>query len=1364
VVRWLPTALIALLSAFALLPAAIEPVVATSWDVRRDAQELLEDLAKPGDTAPLLERIQAMLAEHGDKLIHHGTWFAPLSEVLAERLAARGLGKDFIAAYGDIADRRLRQLLEARAEDGDVRRLARTYPGTPAAARAWAWLANRSWDRGQLGQYLAYARQAGEPGDRTLSARVEAARKLLSPAMPSTVPTALDLEEMWRIDLDETEAKPQRPPALRPGRLPTGKRAFALSEPRDDLTAASDGRHVFLVDHLLGRIQGVKHPLGDTWLSVRQCTPAAGNDCFVAIGMLQPARATLVCVDRLGELRWHITTPGFGPYPTLSAPRICDDLVVFAALAINEDGPELRAYAYRLADGKAAWDVLIAKLPNLIHHRGFDESRFGSLAPTLCSHAGSLLVLSNAGVIARLSSGGAVERIWTYPSALTAIQEPLGLPARPGREGALHSDGYWAVATPADADLLTLILGPDDLAPRQYTGDGSSGEVLDVADGIALLGGKQVHCLDLKQGRLRWSRPPALEDRASGRIGSKRALVCGRERLSLIDLASGDLIDDKGVDAPIAFSTAEGLLMIGGRASIIAWGNTRASLDEQLAAVQRNPKDFRPLIRLYSLLQAQGDSAKAYDYLVQALQRGAPPEYSEKAARLVRLRLETALGDAEAFPPLLTQLSDLAVYNPGLGTEAALWRGRHAEARKETAAAVSAYQLVLKQPTLRLVLGDRLETQAQCLAQAGLHRLKLIDPPAWLGDIARPLPALAVPTSAWTLPGRRRRGELITSDLVIGYVDGLLTAQRLSDGKTVWRRKPVRPLLGVQTMQVGNAQRGGIAVQVIEGTSAEVAGIRTGDVLVEFNGKPLAEFPDLVNAVSDTGADGAFTAKVQRAGQVLALTGRLGGDLVEPVAANATSVLVWPMFPERNSSEGMWITAHDLATGNQLWHGTLPPVTADQPPQRPVLTPGDMVLTADGDDLIGMALRGANGTADERWRLRGLGAWLGQCQLLGATLALIADAGHGQARIIDTSSGESLFAMPADGEVPALLAGGELYARLLDNRLACWDLGQARLRWKSEKPVHAALAAAGDAVFVLGDRKQLMVVDRFSGKVRRLYGDWGALDEWQVAGDRLYAYVRRADLSQALVAIGVPSGAVLWELGLPRGAQLKKLTASTEGVAAVIEDREETAVIMLRPDGSTRQAHLLDGSDNAWFLRGSLLVVGRAGMRVLSPVAPPIAPTVPCIQVPPLADLETTALAALPRLTWQPLGAAAYALARSDQALLVYARLPASVESIEIRLGDAGPLIDPLNQELVIQRHKISKFADLPDAWQQAGAIKLPAPGDDWLYVVRLVPPQGRGVGVPVELRAVAGTLSDSSEGPWWYRPLWRQVATPTIP
>nr|MBA3686165.1 PQQ-binding-like beta-propeller repeat protein [Planctomycetota bacterium] len=505
---------------------------------------------------------------------------------------------------------------------------------------------------------------------------------------------------------------------------------------------------------------------------------------------------------------------------------------------------------------------------------------------------------------------------------------------------------------------------------------------------------------------------------------------------------------------------------------------------------------------------------------------------------------------------------------------------------------------------------------------------------------------------------------------------------------------------------------------------------------------------------------------VLRAGASMVLGGKLGGEPVEVVAANASVALVWPVAPLpklRGQGEGMWIAALDVASGRELWRGTIPPATQDEGPTSPLLADGDTVITRDASDLIAVELRAAEGPR-ERWRLPGLGEQVANAQCAGRGLLVLNDPAHNLARLVDLASGQLLFVLPCDGSRPAVLAGGDFYAVGIDRRLACWDLGHGRLRWKSDKEYERVIAGSGDAVYATTDHKQLAVIDRFSGKQRRIFGEWNHVDEWRVVGDHLYANVRRSEensrvVLRALAAVGLSNGAVLWERGLPRGAELRDLVADANGVLCILaEPTQKTSLARFDLNGSIIQAESLAEDETVRQLTGALLIGGTAGMRVALPVATPPTAAVPMPVVQAKDSLVATASAALPALTWQPLGRAAYALARVDRSLLVFARLPTDTDSLELRIGDAGPAIDIFNQSLVAQRQRIARFNGAEDAWRQIETRKLPGEDGVWLCVARLDPPAARPPGTALLVRGMGDGACDGGPGPWWLRQGWRLV------
>lgn len=85
-------------------------------------------------------------------------------------------------------------------------------------------------------------------------------------------------------------------------------------------------------------------------------------------------------------------------------------------------------------------------------------------------------------------------------------------------------------------------------------------------------------------------------------------------------------------------------------------------------------------------------------------------------------------------------------------------------------------------------------------------------------------------------------------------------------------------------------QRGALVADVTPTGPAEKAGIEAGDVIIEFNGKPVAEMKDLPRIVADTPVGSTVPVKVMRKGKevaVVAVVGRLEDG--EKIAATQTS-------------------------------------------------------------------------------------------------------------------------------------------------------------------------------------------------------------------------------------------------------------------------------------------------------------------------------------------------------------------------------------------------------------------------------------------------------------------------------------------
>ncbi len=112
------------------------------------------------------------------------------------------------------------------------------------------------------------------------------------------------------------------------------------------------------------------------------------------------------------------------------------------------------------------------------------------------------------------------------------------------------------------------------------------------------------------------------------------------------------------------------------------------------------------------------------------------------------------------------------------------------------------------------------------------------------------------------------RTRLIAAALVLAAaVLGGADPARAQDGA----KKP--PYLGVGIEQ--GAPRPTIA-QVAPGSPGEAMGVKVGDVIVEANGSPIATVADLQKAFADKVAGDDVSFKLERAGAIVEVAGKLG--------------------------------------------------------------------------------------------------------------------------------------------------------------------------------------------------------------------------------------------------------------------------------------------------------------------------------------------------------------------------------------------------------------------------------------------------------------------------------------------------------
>jgi len=1325
---------------------------ATPWEVRKDVAELLEDLEHQGlEHGLLLERCQQILAAHGDELVQIGGKgeLITVNQAVVNAMARSGLTDSFVATFTPIAARRRQALLTSRGDDAALMGLALAYPGTPAAAETWRLLTDRAWDRGRLGDFIdLVGRLSAATATASDRQRLEAAMRLVVVPLVEEPPASLDaLDEVWHIT--------QEPGLPVPRGLGDGDErrapALAVCVGEGELGAAADGTRVLVFDHLVGRQLGRAQPVGNQPALPRSARPVATREGFAAAG-ISDQRLTMVAVDRNGDLRWRHEAEATGTM-ALSEVVSVGDLVVVSQITAGEGGNELRVLAFALHTGKPVWNTLVTRLPGA---GNFGWGWSGTRAPALCAHAGGLLVLSNSGVLARLSSTGRITRVWGY--AGDGDQAARGARQTAGRRGTVVSNGHIAIATPADNQRAAFILQAGSEELIDYRGDGAGGEIVGLTDDVAVLVGARATALDLTTRKARWS-VPAHQSGAQGLVGAQRALIAGNDSLMLLDLSSGKTLGSRTIDGGSDLTLAGGLLLVGGPSGLRAYGSAndlQARLEE---AARSHPDDYRPLTTLASLLQSRGDGKASFDALVRALVRGAPPEYAERAARYCRVRLDLAIGNQDHFAAALNDLQSLARFDPRVAAESAYWRGRDAEARNDRTTAAAAYREALAVPGRPVEVRDGVQVHLHLLARAGLGR---VFPGSWPGLIpavpAAPLPA----AGAWQVTARRGNRTELAGGLVMGYADGVLVANRLSDGSEAWWRQPARPLLGVG-LKGGERPAKGVRIEVLPGTSADTAGLRSDDVLVRFNDRDIRDFQgDLVPAVLASAVRSRFAVTVLRGEDELELAGTLGGEMVEPIASAGSTVLAWPVQGQRRQGEGMLVHVLDLATGVERFRQTLPPITMDRAAVAPLLTPDEIVVVPDAGDLVGLyAVRHDQAPPGaEAWRLPGLGQLLNGARSLGQGLMWSASVDRGLGTLVDASHGAVLAMVPCGDDDPPLVDGGDLITRSRDGRIIACELGQGRVRWRSDRPVSRLLSLAGDQLQVLDEHGRLVLMDRTSGEVKRIFAQWPTVNLAVVQPETIYLHVSDATGGQQLCAVTVRGGAVRWELPLPPGIEIRGLSATARGLGVLVADGERQDLMVLdEQDGQLLQLVPTAGPRGANRLlataAGVIYADGR-GLRSITSGLPPRPAALASATAAAGLSLDAAITSATPAPAWQECGQARWALVRQGRALLVLAQTTAD-SPLTLRFADGRVTLDRDQQMLELGRGPAPRFKDRITGWRMTGGLLLP--GEPATQVVRLEPgPEAPPTMLPV-LRAESATASDPAGTPRWLTSHWRPLA-----
>lgn len=1399
-------------------PGPRESIIASDFETRQQVKEWSEEIAAKSRPMPqLFEAALGLIRDRGGKVVAWKEEYLPVSEVIVRHLTDLGLQDSFISFCAPRAQKDLEALGKTPSVE-TLSKIARQYPGTQTAQSAWRELSDRAWDQGDLQIFIhagsmVETKQFPADGLKRWNQRLSVAMELMTQKQ-NAVPVQ-DLSNplpLWRVDLSSANGSVPEPATDTNRVVINGRRFFRgrnlwrqanqgtpLSLPLmtpvpGGHMAVSSAEMLQLVDPMLGSRCGeaISYGLGSAQ-ALRPCIDVLSGK--IVAGAWSGDRIRLVAMDAHGKKLWSeqqaIQVDEYAQ-PQYGDPIICGKTIVVPVNLTKRDGVEVRVLGLDLASGHQIWSTTLGLIALDQRNRWGGEDQM-TRPPIVVLSGGRILLLSNAGLIGQVDPDGSTRRVIPYKQG--TMKRPIfsndfdenGRMDHSNRSGAILSCDAGVLIAPADSQAFYL-LKPDSQHLESWEGEACDGQPLLWRDGVLYVLKRHVFALDTNTRALKWktSRPilepkdlsqnrtPAVVSTWS-ELGPDRLMIAVQDKLLQIAIKDGRSLSEWENLSPAGFASMREVLVVADSKSIAGYGDAdrmRSSLEARKTAAPNDPAAYAALA---SLSAAEGKRVEAFTLLLESLKRGAGANEAAFAARLWRAQFQACLGssDAQAW---LTKGAELEHFITGFQTELCLWKGFLAELAGRSDEAIDAYTRAANLPDTLLTFLEGQSIASSLSASMGLIRLGRLKAPAWLEP-----QKLSVPRSL-SLPGSiDLAGPLLINQTLYAYSGGFLHARDLASRKEIWSQRnaaELGPMLGIRPM----ADPDRLRVAVIPGSAAVLAGIHDNDVITEFNGQTVKILSDVSTPVVKMNPGDPFTVRIERNGEKLSLSGKLGTRVFLPIAGDEKRILTRRMsidargnlVPDPLQADIQVLSARD---GSVIWNGVLVSKSKSanalfaermgEVPQpiihaEPTLL-DDILLLPQGSDLVAVSLDGPS-KGKELWKLERILSPGSRLEVRSLQVFSITSP-EGAISWREASNGKPLLIL-SDSQGACVLMGTRAVVQDRDNRLCLWDLGSGRRLWRSEKQGLIPVAASGDGLFVLDVNKRLFQLDAVSGAQRQAYPEWSSVEDFQVSGSLLLLDARTQTRTQEVGAVGLGSGQVQWKMAVPPGTEIHgRILASNERIILGLSGgpAAERSAMILDTKGAIVGSAILEQSDRIHAIGDKVFVLGKKGIEPLVS-NPNTTSNVPAVQAPTLPATDNPSL--MDALKWRSLGSATFAFARYNQSLVILAQTQPTTSQLIIHLASTD---DPIQTEpaSIIFRNGTSPEIRGFSTTDQTDPAKprfvrmhcLDLPNGQRIHLVLIDPAEGLGNMKRFSYRAQCDGHVDGERTPWWLKTAWTPIA-----